>query len=133
VKSLTKKEFQNECLKFKHRGKCAVLLHKDKKQNLGKVNLVYENNKVLYLELLKEFDWEYVSAILVNFEISSNFTFLNVEEIMNQLFRYIPNEIDLVFTVTYNELKSLDEAKITLVVSKDTTLRILLSKIFNRL
>ena len=131
MKSLSKKEFENECEKSHFRGKCAVLLYNNKMQDISRVNLEYKNTKLSNLDSLKESVSKYVSGVLVNFEISPKFTFENVEKIMCKLFEYIPDDVNLTITATYDETKDIEYADITVVLSKSTKLRVLFSKIFN--
>lgn len=118
MKSLSTKEFENECKKLNFRGKCAVLLHNNKMQEIDKIILKYQNYELSNLNLLEESLSEYTSGILVNFEISPNFAVLNVEKIMCELFEYIPDDINLSITATYDETKDIEYANVTVVVSK---------------
>jgi len=131
MKSLSKKEFENECEKLQFRGKCAVLLRNNKMQDISKVNLEYKNTELLNLESLKKLVSQDISGVLVNFNISPKFTFENVEKIMCKLFEYIPDDVNLTITAIYDEVKDIECADITVVLSKSTKLRVLFSKIFN--
>jgi len=117
MKSLSKKEFERECLKLQFRGKCAVLLRNNKMQDMSKISLEYRDDNLKNLQLLETRINEDTSAVLVNLEISSKFPFYKVQEIMNELLKYIPNEVDLVLTVTYHDEKDMTEADITVVTS----------------
>ena len=116
MKSLSKKEFESECLKLQFRGKCAVLLRNNKMQEMSKITLEYKES-IKNIKLLQDSIDEEISAILVNLEISSKFPFYKVQEIMYELLKYIPHEIDLVLTATYNDNKDITEADITVVTS----------------
>jgi len=116
MKSLSKKEFESECQKLQFRGKCAVLLRNNKMQDMSKVTLEYRDGNLKNLPLLETSINEETSAVLVNLEISSKFPFYKVQEIMNELLKYIPQELDLVLTATYDE-KDITEADVTVVTS----------------
>ena len=116
MKSLSKKEFESECKKLQFRGKCAVLLRNNKMQEMSKITLEYKES-IKNIKLLQDSIDEETSAVLVNLEISSKFPFYKVQEIMYELFKYIPHDIDLVLTATYDN-KEIDNADITIVTSK---------------
>jgi len=118
MKSLSKKEFESECQKLQFRGKCAVLLRNNKMQDISRVQLEYKDNSLNNTQPLSESINEETSAVLVNLEISSMFPFYRVEEIMYELLKHIPPEIDLVLTTTYNDDKNIENAKIIVVTSK---------------
>jgi len=132
MKSLTKKEFEHECHKLQFRGKCSVLFHKKTSQNLNKVSLFYKNDTLLNSELLEIIINKYTSAVLINFEISLEFPFYKIENIMHQLLAYIPNNLDLVITATYIDTKNIQEADITVISSKQSKFNLFLSKIFKQ-
>jgi len=117
MKSLSKKEFESECKKLHFRGKCAVLLRNNKMQEMNRVQLEYKDSNLSNTNLLHESINEETSAVLVNLEISSKFPFYKVEEIMHELLKYIPNEMDLVLTATYDDDKDINNADITIVTS----------------
>jgi len=116
MKSLSKKEFESECKKLQFRGKCAVLLRNNKMQEMSKITLEYKES-IKNIKLLQDSIDEETSAVLVNLEISSLFPFYKVQEIMYELLKHIPYEIDLVLTATYDDDKDIKEAAITVVTS----------------
>ena len=115
MKSISKEEFQQECKKLQFRGKCAVLHHDNRLQNMHRVSLEYKDGNLKDIQLLQNSIDEDTSAILVNLEISSQFPFYKVKEIMNELLKYISHEVDLVFTTTYDDDKEVGLADITVV------------------
>ena len=117
MKSLSKKEFERECQNLQFRGKCAVLLRNNIMQDMSKVTLEYRDGNLKNMELLQNSIEEEKSAVLVNLEISSLFPFYKVQEIMYELLKHIPYEIDLVLTATYDDDKDIKEAAITVVTS----------------
>jgi len=130
VKSLSKKEFESECKRFQFRGKCAVLFN-EKMQKINSVNLEYKDNNLFNIEDVKNNISEYTSGVLVNFEISPKFSFENVEKVMCELLKYLPEYADLSITATYDELKDVDNANVMVVISNSSKLKIFFSKIFN--
>jgi len=129
MKNLSKKEFESECQKLQFRGKCAVLLRNNKMQDMSRVQLKYKDNTLNNTQSLSESINEETSSILVNLEISSEFPFYKVQEIMYEILKHIPSEIDLVLTATYNDEKEIIEADITVVTS--TTNKFLVKMIKN--
>jgi len=117
MKNLSKEEFQRECKELQFRGKCAVLLRDNRLQNMHRVGLEYKDKKLSNLQQFKESIPEDISGALVNFEISSRFVFINVETIMNELLKYIPEDVNLIITATYNESKDVEHANITVILS----------------
>ena len=130
MKSLSKKEFESECKRFQFRGKCAVLFN-EKMQKINSVNLEYKDNNLFNIEDVKNNISEYTSGVLVNFEISPKFSFENVEKVMCELLKYLPEYADLSITATYDELKDVDNANVMVVISNSSKLKIFFSKIFN--
>ena len=131
MKSLSKKEFESECKKLQFRGKCAILLRNNKMQEISRVQLEYKNSKLLHTQELQKVVNEHTLAVLVNFEISPKFAFVNVEKVMCELFKYLPEDIDLTITAIYDEKKEEEHAKVTVVLSQTSKLKILFSKIFH--
>jgi len=117
MKNLSKKEFESECLKLQFRGKCAVLLRNNKMQDMSKVMLKYRDSNLKNIHLLENIIDEDTSAVLINLEISSKFPFYKVQEIMDEVLKYIPHDIDLVLTATYDDDKDITEADVTVVTS----------------
>ena len=130
MKTLSKVEFDNECQRLQFRGKCAVLLHKNKRQNINKIDLVYKHYKLINIEKLEGKIDKSNSGVLINLEISPEFRFYKMEYIMNELFKYISNDINVVLTATYDETKEIDEANIVLVISKRLTFKNVFIKLF---
>jgi len=130
VKSLSKKEFENECKRFQFRGKCAVLFN-EKMQKINSINLEYKDNNLFNIKELEDNVSKYTSGVLVNFEISPKFSFENVEKVMCELLKYLPEYVDLSITATYDELKDIDNANVMVVISNSSKLKIFFSKIFN--
>jgi len=130
MKSLSKKEFESECLKLQFRGKCAVLLINNKMQDINKVTLDHKDSKLSNLEELKESVSEHITGVLVNFQISSNFSFFKVEKIMYEILKCLPEEANITITATYDESKEIDSANISIVLSQRSNIIVLFSKLF---
>ena len=118
MKSLSKQEFESECKKLQFRGKYAVLLLNNRVQDMSKVSLAYKDNKIHNALVINDIIDENTLGLLINLEISSSFPFFKVEEIMNALLKYIPDEIDFVLTATYDDERDRESAVITIVSSK---------------
>jgi cell division GTPase FtsZ len=121
LKSLSKKEFEDECKKLQSRGKCAILFHNNKIQDINKIDLEYKSDKLLNTKEIEKTVTESTYGVLVNFNISSKFSFVNVEKIMNEILIYLPEDINITITATYDDKKDIEYAKITLIFSQKST------------
>lgn len=118
MRVLSKKEFKEECERLQLKGKCAVLLN-------GIISKESTEKKELQeFRSLKHLNDNQVQSMLINFLVSPRFLFSEFEKRILLIHEYIPHQLDVVVTVTYDNDMSDNKANITVMISKQTRLMV---------